>query len=101
MREETRKLQQVRGQWNVPTTHRDWNDPRTAVKEQAPLAVEEYRSVKWVTPESTPPPIADVSLTFLIPSVVCLVRTIEHSSSHTDCLRMRSVTPVTLNPQAV
>jgi hypothetical protein len=44
IQKETNRLNQIRGVWNAPSTHRDWNDLKAVGKEQAPLAIEAYRS---------------------------------------------------------
>jgi hypothetical protein len=43
MREHTRRLHQARGDWNKPSTFRNWNDPTPRESTTAPLAVESYR----------------------------------------------------------
>jgi hypothetical protein len=44
IRSETRHLHRLRGEWDKPSTHRSWNDPKAAVPQQAPLAIEDFRS---------------------------------------------------------
>ncbi|KAK9909495.1 hypothetical protein WJX75_003164 [Coccomyxa subellipsoidea] len=46
IQKETNRLNQIRGVWNAPSTHRDWNDLKAVGKEQAPLAIEAYREYK-------------------------------------------------------
>jgi hypothetical protein len=43
MREHTRRLHQARGDWNKPSTFRNWNDPTPRETTTAPLAIESYR----------------------------------------------------------
>ena len=43
MREHTRRLHQARGDWNTPSTFRNWNDPMPRAETTAPLAIESYR----------------------------------------------------------
>jgi hypothetical protein len=43
MREHTRRLHQARGDWNTPSTFRNWNDPTPRDSTTAPLAIESYR----------------------------------------------------------
>ena len=43
MREHTRRLHQARGDWNKPSTFRNWNDPAPRPQATAPLAIESYR----------------------------------------------------------
>ena len=46
MREHTRRLHQIRGDWNRPSSFRNWNDPvPTNVDPKKPLSVESYRCV--------------------------------------------------------
>lgn len=54
MREHTRRLHQIRGDWNRPSSFRSWNDPVPKNMEpKKPLSVESYRyalfEVKLVT----------------------------------------------------
>ncbi len=46
MRNETNRINQLRGVWNTPSTYRDWNNLKITGQEQAPLAIEAYRSVE-------------------------------------------------------
>jgi hypothetical protein len=44
MREHTRRLHQIRGDWNRPSSFRSWNDPVPKnVEPKKPLSVESYR----------------------------------------------------------
>ena len=43
MREHTRRLHQVRGDWNKPSTFRNWNEAGPRPTATAPLAIESYR----------------------------------------------------------
>jgi len=44
MREHTRRLHQVRGDWNTPSTFRNWNDPSTRPEaSRDPLSIEAFR----------------------------------------------------------
>lgn len=43
MREHVRRLQQLRGDWNTPTSDRDWNAVAPPSQATAPLAVDSYR----------------------------------------------------------
>lgn len=43
MREHTRRLHQLRGDWNKPTNVRNWNDPTPRPTSSAPLAIASYR----------------------------------------------------------
>lgn len=43
MKEHTRRLHQVRGDWNKPNSRRNWNAPLPRDKATAPLAIDEYR----------------------------------------------------------
>lgn len=44
MREHTRRLRQARGDWNKPSTFRNWNESTARTDTaRAPLAIESYR----------------------------------------------------------
>ena len=43
MREHTRRLHQVRGDWNKPSNFRNWNDTKPQTEVKPPLAIESYR----------------------------------------------------------
>ena len=46
MREHTRRLHQIRGDWNKPSSFRNWNDPVPKnVQVKKPLSIESYRYV--------------------------------------------------------
>lgn len=49
MREHTRRLHQIRGDWNKSTTFRNWNDPSPRSTTAPPLSIESYRSVQVLT----------------------------------------------------
>lgn len=43
MEEHSRRLAQVRGQWDAPSWDRSWNDPRPPEKAPPPSAIESYK----------------------------------------------------------
>jgi hypothetical protein len=43
MREHTRRLHQIRGDWDKPSNFRDWNDTKPQIEAKPPLAIESYR----------------------------------------------------------
>jgi len=46
MREHTRRLHQIRGDWNRPSSFRNWNDPVPKnMPSKKPLSVESYRYI--------------------------------------------------------
>lgn len=43
MKQHTRQLARLRGEWDRPSVHRDWNDPKATRNEQPPLQIEAFR----------------------------------------------------------
>lgn len=46
IREHTRRLQQARGDWNLPSCARDWNDCKPPDKARPPIEDASYRRVQ-------------------------------------------------------
>lgn len=79
MREHTRRLRQARGDWNAPSTHRNWNSAKLPEKARPPLEDASYRRARSrdaALPSSSRLGAASAAFASLLP------RALEGSSAH-------------------
>lgn len=43
MKEQVRRLRQLRGDWDKPSNDRDWNDETLPLESKAPMAIDSFR----------------------------------------------------------